>query len=234
MIRKDIVLMHPIEDLLSRIREINRNGPTSIEGTGSGRYGLALERELGIEKNSSKKPDFYGIEIKTKASANLQTLFSRTPSEYLSCRNSLGLLQEYGYEKNGRTQLYTSVNSKGDSLGFRLSSIDDQVVLNYGPVAVLTYHNKRLIEALKSKHTESVFVEVQPITGQKMCYYPKLQHCSEPSFDNFLALLHSGKIFLDLTLSLKNRVARDHGFLWRLPADEVPSLFANIEEYELI
>ena len=235
MTHKGVILIEPIEDLVSRIREINKNGPTLIEGAGSGKYGLALERELGIEKNSSKKPDFRGIEIKTKATSKLQTLFSRTPSEYLSCGDRLGTLRKYGYEnKDGRTQLYTSVNHDGDSLGFRIVVLAGQVILKRGPESVLSYENTRLTKALKSKHSESAFVTVKPVNHNTTYYYPTLQHCREPSFEKFLILLRSSKIYLDLTLSVKNGVAKDHGFLWRIPSDELPNLFEHIEEYALM
>lgn len=228
-------MIQPIEDLVSRIRKINKNGSTSIEGAGSGRYGLALERELGIDQNSSKKPDFRGIEIKTKATSKLQTLFSRTPSEYLGCGNRLDVLQKYGYKnKDGRTQLYTSVNHAGDSLGFHLIALAGQVILKRGPEAVLAYDYSRLTKALKSKHSETAFVTVKPAERSSTCHYPTLQHCREPSFEKFLTLLQSSKIYLDLTLSVKNGVAKDHGFLWRLPSDELPNLFEHIEEYALM
>ena len=53
----------PIEDLVEKLKAINSRGWINSEGTGSGRYGLALERELSIPRNSSKNPDFKGIEI---------------------------------------------------------------------------------------------------------------------------------------------------------------------------
>ena len=107
--------MDPIEELIEKLRDLNSRGWINSEGSGSGRYGLALERELSIPRNSDKKPDFKGIELKTKASAKLQTLFSRTPSRHTGCSNNLDLIQSWGYrdKKTGRQQLYTSINCEG-------------------------------------------------------------------------------------------------------------------------
>ncbi|MDP6905642.1 MAG: MvaI/BcnI family restriction endonuclease, partial [Verrucomicrobiota bacterium] len=120
-------MSEPIEELISKMRDLYSRGYVPAEGTGSGRYGLALERELGIASNSSKKPDFKGIELKTKAGATLQTLFSRTPSHYTGCSDKLDLTLSHGYEKKGRQQLYTSMNSEGDSLGFSVVAMEDCV-----------------------------------------------------------------------------------------------------------
>ena len=152
--------MEPIEELVAKLNDLYSSGWIKAEGTGSGRYGLALERELSISKNSSKKPDFKGIELKTKASSKLQTLFSRTPSRHTGCSNNLDLIESWGYQdkKTGRQQLYTSINSEGDSLGFSIRHQNDYIQVLNGSTELLQYDLDRLEEALISKHSESAFI----------------------------------------------------------------------------
>ena len=73
----------PHEILFTKLRELKARGPLAVNQKGSGRFGLAIENALGLPKNSSKDPDFMGIELKTKQGDTLQTLFSRTPTSYL-------------------------------------------------------------------------------------------------------------------------------------------------------
>ncbi len=223
-----------IEELVGKIREINLRGPIAAEGRGSGRYGLALERELGIEKNSSKAPDFKGIEIKTKASAKLQTLFSRTPSRYTGCANALDVLHTHGYDKKGRRQLYTSMTSKGDSLGFSIQLAEHYISVVRNNEEIMQYDNERLEQALISKHTESAFVTVQTHDQGATCTFDSLVHCKQPSFARLRELIDTGHIYLDFTLSVKNGKARDHGFLWRINGTEIEAIFAETHKYNLL
>src|SRR5262249_28372430 len=77
--RSPLPAVEPKEILFAKLRELRALGSIPVTGKGSGRFGLAIERALGISPNSSKTPDFMGIELKTKHDATLQTLFSRTP-----------------------------------------------------------------------------------------------------------------------------------------------------------
>ena len=223
-----------IEELLQKIRDINTRGPVKVDGKGSGRYGDALEFELGISKNSSKNPDFKGIEIKSKASAKLQTLFSRTPSRYTGCKSSLHLLETHGYNKGGRLQLYTSMSSKGDSMGFSIQLESEYISVVRNGEEVMQYDNHRLQEALSKKHSESAFVSVRVCSDPSFCTFDSLLYCKSPSFPKPPKLIRDGDVFLDLTLALKeNGKAKDHGFLWRVPESKVPQIFSESKVFSL-
>ncbi len=228
--------MEAIEELVTKLNDLYSSGWIKAEGTGSGRYGLALERELSISKNSSKKPDFKGIELKTKASSKLQTLFSRTPSRHTGCSNNLDLIESWGYQdkKTGRQQLYTSINSEGDSLGFSIRHQNDYIQVLNGSTELLQYDVNRLEEALISKHSESAFIDVETREsgGINECRFTHLLHCKNSSIDKFLDLLNDGKIYLDFTLSIKNGRSKDHGFLWRIKG-ELRDLYETSESYDL-
>lgn len=53
-------------ELLGRFRELAARGPLLAIGQGDMSIGLTIETALGIKRNSSRKPDYKGIEIKAK------------------------------------------------------------------------------------------------------------------------------------------------------------------------
>jgi len=63
-----------------------------------------------------------GIELKTKESGPLQTLFSRTPSRYMLEGAKSGMFRSYSRfdSKRNRRSLYTSFSNSPDSFGFSL------------------------------------------------------------------------------------------------------------------
>ena len=227
----------PIDDLVEKLRVLNSRGWINSEGNGSGRYGLALERELSISRNSSKTPDFKGIELKTKASAKLQTLFSRTPSRHTGCSNNLDLVQSWGYKdkKTGRQQLYTSINCDGDSLGFSIKHSGNCIQVLHNDTELLQYEIIRLENALLSKHRESAFIDVETrkLGNQDQCRFNNLLYCKHSSIDKFLSLLNEGRIYLDFTLSVKEGRSRDHGFLWRIKGN-LKDLYETSLSYHLL
>jgi len=120
-----------------------------VKKAGTGRYGLAVEDALGIRANSSKSPDFMGIELKTKSDRTMQTLFSRTPSRYTGVVNKAELFEQYSYsDKDKRRRLSTSFGSAGDQRGFSLHAAA-----------------QRIEEALLSKHSQSVYLQIDGKQG---------------------------------------------------------------------
>ncbi|MDH5572332.1 MAG: hypothetical protein OEY89_11235 [Gammaproteobacteria bacterium] len=51
----------PIEILTGKLKRLRQRNFLPVYGSGSGRYGLTLERHLSIPQNSSKEADFMGI-----------------------------------------------------------------------------------------------------------------------------------------------------------------------------
>ena len=219
--------------LLSKLEELATTQPLQAKGTSSGRFGLAIEEALGIEQNSSKSPDFMGIEIKTKASAKLQTLFSRTPSQFVNFTDSLSLLKRYGYQRDGRIKLYTSMNIHGDSLGFSILSNSNSILVSKDGQDCIEFNHERLKEALHLKHKNSAFIDIATTRGSRDFYLKSVCFCQTARYENFLRLLEQGYIYLDLTLSIKNNKAKDHGYLWRIPGHKTTELFDSTSIHQL-
>ena len=231
-------MISPIDFLVRQMRNLWTRGYLPVEGKGSGRFGLALERHLNIPPNSSKTPDFMGIELKTKRDKSLQTLFSKVPTEYTGCKSKTELVQMYGYfdKKRNRQALYTSFNSKGDSLGFSLKTNNDFVSVRTNGKELLRYDCDLLEEALLSKHTESAFISVSTgklSSGKQGCQFDDLVYCKRPSMRRFLKMIKKGNVYLDFTFSINNKKVRDHGFLWRVKPESIPDLYLVTETIDL-
>lgn len=228
----------PKEILLSKLKRISDLGFVPVRDKGTGRFGHTLETLLLIPKNSSKEADFMGIEIKTKETEGntLQTLFSRVPSRFVGVKDRAELVKKYGYvdqKRGARLALYTSFGANPNSLGFQLKVAGNCIQVIMTGEVLLEYDFDTIEEALISKHSEVVFVEVQSrkTDSSPKCKFGPFTYCRTPSFRRFLSLLGDGKVHLDFTLSLKNGKAKDHGFLWRIRVEEIQNLYFVSEKF---
>ncbi len=229
---------NPIWILTDKLKRLYRRDFLPVHGTGSGRYGLTLERYLNIPQNSSKSPDFMGIEFKTKYGQGLQTLFSRVPSRYLACKDKNELVEKFGYEDKSRKRraLYTSFNNRPDSLGFYLANKSNRIVVNKKQLEILEYEGSVLEDALISKHSETAYISVSKKrleNGSAGCRFDQLIYCKTPSLFRFMKMAEDGNVYLDFTLSEKQGRVKDHGFLWRVPKEAIGELYLETKMIDL-
>lgn len=228
--RSPIPVVEPHEILFSKLRAL---GQLKVTGVGSGRYGLSLEKALGIDANSRKDADFMGIELKTKYGSTLQTLFSRVPSRYSSVDNKAEFFDLHASfdAKRNRRALYTSFSSKPDGFGFSLRVIGHDIVVLRNGEPVLEYEAEQIEEALLSKHSQTAFISVLPakLSGKETISILAVKYCKWPSILRFLSLVESGQVFLDFTLSAKDGKIKDHGFLWRIRGESIERLYLHSE-----
>lgn len=225
--------VEPYEILESKLREIAAK-PIKVADKGSGRYGLAIERALGIDQNNSKSPDFMGIELKTKSDNSLQTLFSRAPSKYLSGTDKYDFFNKFCYvdSKRKRRALCTSFSSRSDTLGFSLAVDHLSVKVLNRDSAVLEYYADYLEMALLSKHSQTVFLKVIPDDNEVSVM--SATFCRSASIIRFLELVENGQVFLDFTMSeLSSGKIKDHGFLWRIHSEALRDLYLFSSEMEI-
>ncbi|VAX09723.1 hypothetical protein MNBD_GAMMA25-1239 [hydrothermal vent metagenome] len=228
----------PIEILTDKLKRLRNRNFLPVHRSGSGRYGLTLERYLSIPQNSSKDPDFMGIELKTKYGKGLQTLFSRVPSQYLACKDKNELVEKFGYADKARKRraLYTSFNNTPDSLGFYLANKPDRLVVNKKQLEILEYDDSVLEDALLSKHNETAYISVSKKwlkNGNAGCRFDQLLYCKTPSLLRFMKMAKDGNVYLDFTLSEKQGRVKDHGFLWRVPKEAIGELYLETRLIDL-
>ncbi|ARN74882.1 MvaI/BcnI family restriction endonuclease [Oceanicoccus sagamiensis] len=230
--RTPIPSLEPHEILREKLSFLKNKGAIKADKKGTGKHGLALEEALGISANSSKKPDFMGIELKTKKDKSLQTLFSRTPSNYNYAIDKNDLFRKFAYQdpKRGRKALYTSFNNTPDSLGFYLATTDQKISVMHKNRELCSYEAEDIESALLSKHTRTAYIYITAKSSPPSFTINSVKYCQHPSIIRFLRLVREGKIYLDFTLSEKGEKIKDHGFLWRIKGDSINTLYLSNED----
>lgn len=216
-------VMSVSHELTERLRDIATEWrPTELLADTS--IGRAIEKLLDINMNSSKDPDYKGIELKSsreKRPGIRSTLFTQVPdwakSKLMSAKE---IVQKYGYERDG-TRTYqntlrcTIPNSQ--NLGLTLYQFQNILTIEekrisydkHGDVFypkvddVALWQLSKLHERLKEKHRETFWIEVETKHERGVeLFRPKLiEHTKNPVVSQFDSLLDTGYITVDLLLS---------------------------------
>jgi len=231
-------LPREVLELQEYIKNIYRNGWIETRKAGDTGVGYTFESLIGIEANSSKEPDYKGIEIKCSRgrSSTLQTLFSKTPNyaDLQNKRRDLVINNGYWDSVRSRYALYitikaSAINSKGWQL-FVDANNEKIHVTQHGKM-VIYYDYQILKDSLAQKHKKTIFIKAQSskrgVGIPEQFLYDTAYYCEESSFTNFIRLLEEGKISLDFAIhhDPETRKTRDHGFLWRINKEYISSLF---------
>lgn len=244
----------PARELLGKLRGIAARGYVKSLRPGPTGVGMTLETLLGIEANSSKLPDFKGIELKAsraslggRATTSRVTLFSKVPDWKSSpIKNAVALLQAHGYDRDGRRQLYCSLNHVPNSLGLHLAADEDDLHVVAGSTVpfskVLKWDMEGLRRAFLEKHRETFWVKAsvkKAADGSESFHYTRVLHTQAPVVSGLESLFDKGHIELDLVLHLMDRApglaprARDHGYLFKMNPRDIDLVFPPSVTYEL-
>ena len=233
------------DELLAKLRDICREGFIESLREGPTGIGFTLESRLGIKANSSKSPDFKGIEIKSgRKSADTRTsLFSKTPNWKISAlKNGGQILTHHGYDDptTQRRQLYCSVAAKPNTQQLFLDvTEDDSLVemLKVPRISVVAWQLEVLERTLAAKHRETFWVKAEHRRndqGRFEFHFNQAIHTKAALTSNLGLLIDTGKVEMDLTLSRKpNGGTRDHGYLFKLWPQDLELLFPPPATYDL-
>ena len=238
-----------VNELLGIMIELHKKGWVKRWGTkGPKAVGWTTEHLCGLEPNSSKSPDYKGVELKSHrtASRTRQTLFSKTPDwEISNLRTGLELLKKRGRfsEKDNRLALYNDMHSKkvnSHHLTIRLSEDENFLHQWYidPPVKEIDvcWKFQGLSGRLNAKHPETFWIGVDNKFEDSDEYYRyrKIKYTSKPNINYFKLLLNEGFIELDYTMNLKpNGKVRDHGYLFKIWPENLDSLFDTTRNFDL-
>ena len=232
-------------ELLSMLRNIASEGPIPSMVAADTSVGRTLETALGIDINSSKKPDYKGIELKSFRSnrTNRKNLFAQVPNWTLcKFKSSAEILDAFGYQREDDFKLYCTVsaittNSQGLSL--KLDSDIKQLIENsdkpeIGDFVVWTLD--KLHGRLKEKHKETFWVEAESTykDGKEHFQYSFVEHTKKPITSQFDILLDQGIITLDhlIKRNSKGKVV-EKGPLFKIKPSGLDLLFPPSERYNL-
>ena len=208
--------------------------------------GRTLETLLGIDINSSKKPDYKGIELKSYRDkrGNRKNLFAQVPEWSLSkFKSSAEILDNFGYSRGEDFKLYCTVsslvrNSQGLMLkidGNTRQLLENSDKSNIGDFVVwgLETLHKRLLE----KHNETFWIaaDSKMVDGREFFQYKKVEHTKRPIISQFDILLEQGIITLDHLIKRKaTRSVVEKGPIFKIKPNSLDLLFPPSQSYSLI
>lgn len=237
----------PSLELLGRLRDIASRGPLKsvMPGRSDTAIGRTLEAELGIKINSSKAPDFNGIELKSfrrrrgSATENRKTLFAKVPDWSRSkLKSSREILMAHGYMRGSTRKLYCTVsamapNSQG--LFLQLEGADLEECHECSGVFAC-WSMDELCTQLRRKHAETFWIAVDSrmVGGHEYFLLGEVTHTSRPIDSQLGALIDEGDVTLDhlIKADAAGKVT-EKGPLFRIEAAAIPRLFAPPRRYDL-
>ena len=225
------------EELVRRLSEIAKRDIIGAVDADTA-VGRAVETALGIDINSSKSPDFRGIELKAHRagrSADRSGLFAQVPDWELSPHKNFGtILDRFGYDREGVRKLYCTVSGKSpNSQGLLLSVKEGRLEESFRDVArgkdepVCVWSLERLHGRLLSKHPETFWLEVKPTrnAGREAFRIISAVHTSRPSTFHFDAMLESGDVTVDHMIKRSARGVQEKGPQFKVEDKKRPQLF---------
>ncbi|HGA2380538.1 TPA: MvaI/BcnI family restriction endonuclease [Streptococcus agalactiae] len=258
-----------VEDSLNRlipqIKAIARQGFHN-NSKGAGKIapkdaGDTLESLLGIQTNNSQEADFEGIiELKSKSSKTLDTLFTLRPNfegtpvaefEPNDRSRVSAFARLYGYDSDkhlGYKSLYITIGSEENpqnNQGFYLEVNDSDNIVELrkqenkkSSILTAFWTFEALEEELHKKHPATLWVKVESkMDGEVGQFkYVEAELTRSPQFMTFLSLIKSGAITYDwrgYTTPAGKYVGKNHGNAWRIKNKQRGLLFGSTEVIDL-
>lgn len=233
-------------ELLSLLNKIAARGPVPALLNADTAIGRTLETLLGIDINSSKKPDYKGIELKSYRDkrGNRKNLFAQVPDWSLSkFKGSAEILDNFGYSRGDVFRLYCTVsalvrNSQG--LMLKIDNTLNQLIENSNKnniddfvVWSLDVLHKRLLE----KHNETFWIaaDSKTIDGKEYFQYKKVEHTKKPIVSQFDILLEQGIITVDHLIKRKSTGSVvEKGPIFKIKPNALDLLFPPSQTHLLI
>ena len=242
----NVILNEIADELLFRLRAIAAKGfvPALLQADTS--IGRTLEKLLGIEMNSSRTPDYKGIELKS-ARENKGTrkgLFAKTPNWELSkFKNRNEILDAFGYWEKDVFRLYNTIRATGrnkQGLILRTDYEQDYLFENSDKKEIgdfLIWELSVLRNALATKHKETFWIKAQSKTenGKEYFLFKSAEHTKSPLLNQFGLLIDIGHITLDYPIKrLANGSVIDKGCNFKLKPTALNMLFPPSSSYSLL
>ena len=201
-------------ELLGLLNQIAARGPIPAMLNADTAIGRTLETLLGIDINSSKKPDYKGIELKSYRDkrGNRKNLFAQVPDWNLSnFKSSAEILDTFGYNRGDDFKLYCTVSSlvrNSQGLKLRMDSKINQLLENSDKPNIgdfVVWQLETLHNRLLEKHNETFWIAADSIfiDGIEHFQYKKAEHTKKPIVTQFDILLDQGIITLDHLIKRK-------------------------------
>lgn len=234
------------DELLMMLRKISLQGAVPAMLQADTAIGRTLETLLGININSSKQPDYKGIELKSfrDKKGNRKNLFAQVPDWSISkFKSSAEILNEFGYQRGEDFKLYCTVsaivrNSQG--LKLKLDTDVRQLIENSDKSTVgdfVVWGLETLHRRLLEKHNETFWVATDTliIDNKEHFIYKSVEHTKKPIVSQFDILLEQGIITLDhLIKRTTDGKVVEKGPLFKIKPNALNMLFPPSQSYDLL
>ncbi|TAG27935.1 MAG: hypothetical protein EAZ36_06250 [Verrucomicrobia bacterium] len=235
-------------ELRNLLADLANRGPLKAIGHGTTAIGRTLEHFLGIPPNSSKLPDFKGIEIKSGRTAITggeprAQLFARVPDWQLSRFKSVSeFLRECGYDRDGARSLRCTVSSLRQNPQGLVLRVTNQLLeecsRKHNASPVLVWRMADLETALMQKHRETFWLHARSLQRKGTEFFELLSatHTRNPVPGQLARLLDVGGVTVDHMISEKTPggLATEKGPSFKMQRERLAELFRGVpREYDL-
>jgi hypothetical protein len=237
------------EELLEKLQAIADRGPIPSMVDADTSVGRTLETLLGISINSSKSPDYKGIELKafrqnkgTRQSKNRKNLFAQVPDWNISkLKSSSEILNTFGYQRGKDFKLYCTVSALNyNSQGLRLFLDAEKKILfetsqNPAYSNFVSWQLDKLHERLIEKHNETFWIGAESIyiDGKEHFQYTRVSHTRKPIVSQFDVALNQGIITLDHLIKKNESKVVEKGPLFKIESGGLGLIFPPAVMYNL-
>ena len=231
-------------ELLEKLRGIAGRGPIKAVCEGDTAVGRSIETALGIRINSSRNPDYHGIELKSGrlpalgGQENRANLFACVADWSLStCKGSREILEKYGYRRGTDFKLYCTVTCRSpNSQGLQLALDDARQLLREFHQAnpkgdVCIWPMDLLHKRLSDKHKETFWISARAFRSGTTEYFElhSVTHTTRPSMTHFDRLLEVGNITVDHLIKKKiTGAVSEKGPLFKIEKNRIAELFYGL------
>jgi len=195
--------------LRKKLNTIMQRGVIKCNYRHSSKVGYTIEDLLGLERNNYQKPDFFGIEIKTRATHSKPyiTLFNLTPD---SRENVISYIKNrYGYpsrknknHKNFNVSIFGNGFNKTVWNQFKLIPLDNKLLLKVlsknGKTIdeTISWSKSRLDEIIKKKITKLCIIKTinHKINDEYFFKIESFRIYNLKSIESFYEMIKVGKI----------------------------------------
>lgn len=229
--------------LLEKLRILAKQ-PFPALRLGDTAIGYTLETNLGIAANSSKQPDYHGIELKSGRGYKTRTTLFAQVADWDSspCKKSAEILNKYGYERDDDFKLYCTISTQRENsqgLRFIYDQSKDELQEWYKDVElVAVWPGDLLRKRLKEKHAETFWVEAKTteVDGVEHFQLLKVTHTKKPLLTQLMPLTRSGIITMDhlIKRSTKTNRVSEKGPLFKINKRDLELLFPETTTYSLV
>lgn len=232
-------------ELLNKLKIISKKGFVKSEVNSDTGIGRTIESLLGIEMNSSKAPDYKGIELKSFRDKrnNRKGLFGKTPNWNLSkFKSRVEILDTFGYWESGIFRLYNTMRGTGrnaQGLMLRIEYNKDWLLENSDRPEIgdfLVWELETLRKALLKKHKETFWIKAESKieNNNEYFHFKEVEHTKNPMVDKFEILVETGAITMDYPIKrMPNGKVIDKGCNFKLNSNCLDLLFPPSANYDL-